>query len=129
MTYEFAVGDVVKHEATGGLYVIVQTPDRLFNLANRVRPPPPAYRYWAFKDGNEYVRNADEMEDGRFVRVDAVSAEVTAAQQPWIATMKQAAQALAGYRPILPFRCTDALTHEPIVEYKVNDEEDGLDLR
>jgi len=57
----FAIADDVVHLRSGGVYVIIGTPD-VYRVESTNEP---AYAYLA-KDGTVWVRPQTEMEDGRF---------------------------------------------------------------
>lgn len=60
----FEQGDIVEHVATGGLYLITGTPDKVVIEATRAA----AYTYRHLTESFVvWVRPKTEMEDGRFV--------------------------------------------------------------
>jgi len=68
---KFSVGDVVVHKTTGGVYKINLTPD----LCLLEETAKPAYGYTKvnedeFSPSPMWIREAREMEDGRFIKME-----------------------------------------------------------
>lgn len=61
----FSKGVAIKHIKSGGVYLVVGTPDENYRLE---ATNTPAYVYRG-KDGVIWLRCQEEMEDGRFVQV------------------------------------------------------------
>lgn len=63
-TPKFQAGDQLQHLKTGGLY-------RIICLAKIEASLEEAYVYEALINGSYWIRPKTEMEDGRFIRINA----------------------------------------------------------
>jgi len=59
----FNLGNVIRHNKTGGIYVVSATP-RPQALLEYCREP--YYDYWAIDTNQFWIRRQSEIEDGRF---------------------------------------------------------------
>ena len=66
---KFKRNDVITHTKTGGTYKIIMGPEDFVRVERTLTP---AYIYKSITHGEntQWVRPQDEMEDGRFVKLD-----------------------------------------------------------
>jgi hypothetical protein len=68
-SFKFAVGDEIRHIKSGGMYIVMGTPNEYVIEATR----EPAYAY-LMPDGRICIRSQAEVEDGRFEEAETGAA-------------------------------------------------------